>query len=98
MREAPAEAQQALDSPEIRRRLAEIRCRGYEIAPSYDVVGVTDIACPVLLRNGVALASIGVTYLNRRRAAIRPEEVVERLRETCRTISAEIADLPGGAA
>ena len=48
--------------------------------------------------NGVALASIGVTYLNRRRAAIRPEEVVERLRETCRTISAEIADLPGGPA
>lgn len=72
------------------RRLDEIVRRGYLVAESHDVVGITDIAAPILDRNGHALASIVVPYLTRRGAAKVPDSVLGSLIETCREISSAL--------
>jgi DNA-binding IclR family transcriptional regulator len=90
MKDAPDEAQHALDSPEIRRRLAEIRERGYEIAPSRDIIAVTDIACPVLGPAGHALGSIIVPCLQRHGSTIDERSVLEALRDCCRDAGSQL--------
>jgi DNA-binding IclR family transcriptional regulator len=91
MRDAPVEAQQALDSADIRQRFADIRERGYEIAPSRDIVAVTDIACPVLGPPGHALGAIIVPCLQRHGSAIDERSVLDALRECCRDASSQLA-------
>jgi DNA-binding IclR family transcriptional regulator len=90
MREAPAEALQTLDSPEIRGRLAKIRERGYEIAPSRDIVAVTDIACPVLGPAGHALGSIIAPCLQRHGSAIDERSILDALLECCREAGSQL--------
>lgn len=65
MREAPAEIRQRLDEPETLAALAEIRTLGHRIAPSRDILAVTDIACPVIGPAGQAEAAILVPCLQR---------------------------------
>lgn len=69
------------DPAELDAELDAIAARGYLVAESHDVVGVTDIAAPVLDRNGSALASIVVPYLNRHGIAPRHEDVLSLLLE-----------------
>ena len=65
MREAPPEIRQRLDDPETHAALAEIRALGHRIAPSRDILAVTDIACPVIGPAGHAEAAILVPCLQR---------------------------------
>ena len=65
MREAPAETRQRLDDPETQAALAEVRALGHRIAPSRDILAVTDIACPVIGPAGHAEAAILVPCLQR---------------------------------
>lgn len=72
--------------PKLTRHLDAIVERGFLVAESHDVVGVTDIAAPVLDRNRRALASIVVPYLKRHGSAPRHDGVLDLLLETCRVI------------
>jgi len=65
MREAAAEIRQRLDEPETQAALAEVRALGHRIAPSRDILAVTDIACPVIGPSGHAEAAILVPCLQR---------------------------------
>jgi DNA-binding IclR family transcriptional regulator len=68
-------------------QLDEIARRGYLIAESRDVVGITDIGAPILDLNHHAIASIVVPYLNRHEEAPKHASVAKLVRETCREIS-----------
>ena len=74
----------------FRAMLDEITARGFLVAESHDMPGVTDISAPILDRQGRAAASIVIPYLNRRSARTRHEEVLAELLATCREISAEL--------
>jgi DNA-binding IclR family transcriptional regulator len=65
MREAPSETQARLDLPETQATFAEIRALGHRIAPSRDILAVTDIVCPVIGPAGRAEAAILVPCLQR---------------------------------
>lgn len=65
MREAPVEIRQRLDEPETQAALSEVRALGHRIAPSRDILAVTDIACPVIGPAGHAEAAILVPCLQR---------------------------------
>ena len=65
MREAPPETRRRLDDPETLAALAEVRALGHRIAPSRDILAVTDIACPVIGPAGHAEAAILVPCLQR---------------------------------
>jgi DNA-binding IclR family transcriptional regulator len=65
MREAPPEIRKRLDEPATQAALAEVRTLGHRIAPSRDILAVTDIACPVIGPAGHAEAAILVPCLQR---------------------------------
>lgn len=65
MREASAETRQRLDDAGTQAALAEIRALGHRIAPSRDILAVTDITCPVIGAAGHAEAAILVPCLQR---------------------------------
>lgn len=50
---------------EVRNELAAVRAQGYRVAPSAQVVGVTDISVPVAGPNGSAMAALTCVYLDR---------------------------------
>jgi DNA-binding IclR family transcriptional regulator len=72
------------------RHLDTIVKRGHLIAESHDVIGITDIAAPILDRHGHALAGIVVPYLTRRGTAAVHDRVLKPLLDTCRAISAAL--------
>ena len=76
----------AAPAAEMARHLDAIVARGFLVAESHDVVGVTDIAAPILDRDRRALASIVVPYLKRHGSAPRHDNVLGLLVETCRSI------------
>ena len=80
--DAAAQARGPAGAPgpaEMPAELDAIARRGYLVAESHNIVGVTDIAAPVLDRNGRALGSIVVPHLNRHGTAPRHEEVLRLL-------------------
>jgi len=55
----------------LARQLDAIAARGFLVAASHDVVGVTDICAPILDKQARGIASIVVPYLNRHAATTR---------------------------
>ncbi|KUL94823.1 hypothetical protein DK26_18365 [Bosea sp. WAO] len=86
----PAQLTGSLEDPGFWAMLDEIAARGFLVAESHDMPGVTDISAPILDRQGRAVASIVIPYLNRRSARTRHDEVLAELLATCRAISAEM--------
>ena len=70
--------------------LETIRRQGYLMATSHDVIGITDIGCPILKGDGRAVASMVVPYLNRHGTQARHSEVCDLLVQTCRDISGRL--------
>lgn len=60
-----AEPPRGYDEPALLEALARIHARGYELAPSRSVVGITDIGAPVRDASGAALAALTVPFVNR---------------------------------
>lgn len=91
MREAPADVQRLLDTPQTRQRLVDLRERGYQIAQSRDIVGVTDLAFPVVGQAGYALACVLAPCLQRHDTQIDETAVLAALRKCCADAGAQIS-------
>jgi DNA-binding IclR family transcriptional regulator len=87
LEESATRSRATMSRAKLRKHFDEIVERGFLIAESHDVVGVTDIGAPILGKHGRAVASIVVPYLNRHGAAPRHENVLQELIATCRSIS-----------
>ena len=76
---AEQEALEAETSPDdLDERLAQIRQRGYEVAPSQQTAGVYNLSAPVLGADGGAIAALTCPYiapLNRPKAPDIPETI-----------------------
>jgi DNA-binding IclR family transcriptional regulator len=90
IKEGKTALEESVDARALIRRLDTIVRRGHLVAESHDVVGVTDIAAPVLDRHGHAAASIVVPYLTRRGTTAAHGNVLGPLLDTCREISAAL--------
>lgn len=86
--ESLARTDARVDRAEIEAHLAGIAARGFLIAKSHDVIGVTDIGAPILGKHGRAIASIVVPCLNRHGTPPRHESILADLVATCRAIAA----------
>lgn len=74
----------------ISTRLDETAARGYLMADSHDVPGITDISAPIIDRQQRCVASLVVTYLNRLTEKPRHSDALAKLLVTCDAISAEL--------
>jgi DNA-binding IclR family transcriptional regulator len=78
------------DRKKLDAQLAAIAKRGFLVAQSRDVVGITDIGAPILDRAGHAIASVVVPYLNRHGETAQLEAIAKLVRDTCKEIGAGI--------
>jgi DNA-binding IclR family transcriptional regulator len=81
-------ATKGFTASKLTRRLDDIASKGFLIAPSHDVVGVTDVCAPILNSQKHAMASIVVPCLNRHGSGAGHEDVAEALIDTCQAIGA----------
>jgi DNA-binding IclR family transcriptional regulator len=80
-----------IDRKAFMDELAIIRERGYEMRSSRDLVGITDICCPVIGADGNAVASIIIAYINRHIRPSRHEFTLGVLQDACRRISEKLS-------
>jgi DNA-binding IclR family transcriptional regulator len=90
MRDAGAEAIELLSAPAIADEMARIRTLGYEIAPSRDILAVTDIICPVLGVGGRAEAAVTVPCLQRRDVTPDHLRILASLQACCSEASTQM--------
>jgi DNA-binding IclR family transcriptional regulator len=90
MLEAGAKDAEQLATPAIADEVARIRTLGYEIAPSRDILAVTDIICPVLGADGRAEAAVTVPCLQRRDVAPDHQQILASLQACCREASTQM--------
>lgn len=90
LREAGAGVTKQLADPAIADRMARIRSLGYEVAPSRDILAVTDFICPVLGPDGRAQAAVTVPYLQRRDVAPDHQQILAPLQACCREASSQM--------
>ena len=83
MREPP-------DPTSLGAELDEVRRQGGIIHESRDIIGVTDIVCPIVAPDGRAVACITVAAVSRRSAVPNFEAVLARLRLACAEIATEL--------
>ncbi len=74
----------------LRDAIARIRARGYELFPSRDFVGITDICAPIIGPDGDAVASVIVSYVERHGRPARHAEVLAKLQAICLGIGAAL--------
>jgi DNA-binding IclR family transcriptional regulator len=91
MRDASPAGQERLDDPALEQVFAEIRSLGHRIAPSRDIMAVTDIACPVIGPGGHAEAAILVPSLQRHGWVTDETAILETLKAVCREAGAQLA-------
>ena len=69
-----------------------MRCgdRGAIIHESRDIIGVTDVVCPILIGDGRAVACVTVAAVSRRSAAPNFQAMLARLKAACAEIAREL--------
>ena len=80
MREPP-------DPVTLAAELDKVRQLGAIIHESRDIIGVTDVVCPIILANGRAVACVTVAAVSRRSAQPNFEAMLARLRVACDEIA-----------
>jgi len=78
------------DPTTLEAELDSVRRRGAIIHESRDIVGVTDVACPIVLADGRAVACVIVAAVSRRSNPPNFEAMLERLRPACAEIAREL--------
>lgn len=91
MRDGSPTDQERLDDPALVQVLADIRSLGHRIAPSRDIMAVTDIACPVIGPAGYAEAAILVPSLQRHGWVTDETAILETLKAVCKEAGAQLA-------
>lgn len=91
MRDASPAEQQQLEAPALLEVFAEIRSLGHRIAPSRDIMAVTDIACPVIGPAGHAEAAILVPSLQRHGYVTDETAILRAVKEVCREAGAQLS-------
>ncbi|WP_366658274.1 IclR family transcriptional regulator [Fodinicurvata sp. EGI_FJ10296] len=81
-----------VDMAALEADLDAVRQEGSLVRDSRDIVGITDIASPVVLNDGRAVASLIVAYLNRRETTANYEAVREKVIDACADIAAGLED------
>ncbi|MCC2688312.1 MAG: IclR family transcriptional regulator [Rhizobiaceae bacterium] len=84
MREPPDKAKLAADLDRVRRE-------GAIIHESRDIVGVTDVVCPILVDDGRAVACVTVAAVSRRSSPPDFDAMLDRLQLACAEIAHELA-------
>lgn len=80
-----------IDRKALDKQLAAIRRRGHELRDSRDIVGITDICCPIIGADGNAIASIIIAYINRHTRESRHATTLGILQAACDRISARLS-------
>ncbi len=91
MRDGSPADHERLDDPALEQVLGEIRALGHRIAPSRDIMAVTDIACPVIGPAGHAEAAILVPSLQRHGWVTDEVAILETLKAVCKEAGAQLA-------
>lgn len=91
MRDASVEDRDRLGSTELLAVFTELRSAGYRIAPSRDIMAVTDIACPVIGPAGHAEAAILVPALRRHGYVTDEMAIVRALTAVCSEAGAQLS-------
>jgi DNA-binding IclR family transcriptional regulator len=71
--------------------LDAVRRQGAIIHESRDIVGVTDVVCPIILADGRAVACVTVAAVTRRSAPPNFEAMLARLKQACAEIAHELS-------
>ena len=80
--------QRKVEMTSLANELAKVLKHGSIIRDSRDIVGITDIAAPVVLDDKRAIACVSVAYVNRRGAPPDYDAVLAKLVLVCQEISA----------
>lgn len=91
LRDASPQEQAQLDDPALLATFAQIRADGFRIAPSNDIMAVTDIACPILGPAGHAEAALMVPSLQRHHRVTDNQAIVDALKAVCTEAGAQIS-------
>ncbi|MEO8882485.1 MAG: IclR family transcriptional regulator C-terminal domain-containing protein, partial [Devosia sp.] len=78
------------DPTSLAAELDGVRRRGAIIHDSRDIVGVTDVVCPIVLADGRAVACVTVAAVSRRSNPPNFEAMLERLKLACAEIAQEL--------
>lgn len=83
----------------LRAELDAVRAQGALIHESRDIIGVTDVVCPIVLADGRAVACLTVAAVSRRSRQPDFEMMLDRLKLACAEIALHLgAYSPGNAA
>lgn len=91
LQDAAPEEQAQLDDPALLKMLDQIRSEGHRIAPSHDIMAVTDIACPIIGPSGHAEAALLVPALQRHNRVTDNQAVLNALKAVCAEAGAQIS-------
>lgn len=91
MRDASPAEQERLEASALLEIFAEIRSLGHRIAPSRDIMAVTDITCPVIGPAGHAEAAILVPSLQRHGFVTDETAILRAVKEVCREAGAQLS-------
>lgn len=91
MKDADAETRARLSSTGICAIFEMIREQGHQIAPSRDILAVTDIACPVIGPSGHAQAAILVPCLQRHGVRTNERAILTALKACCHEAGLRLA-------
>ena len=83
------------DRASLEAELDAVRAAGSIIRESRDIVGITDVTCPVLIDGDRAIACVTVASFSRRGVGTNFEAMLSRQQQACRDIAAQlVADAP----
>ena len=88
--EARASGKAVSEDAELNASLDRIRTQGYEMHPSRDFIGITDICAPIIGPEGDAVASVIISYVDRHDRPARHGEVLEQLKVVCVRVGAAL--------
>lgn len=78
------------DRKALLSQLETVRAKGHIVRESRDIVGVTDLTCPILSGDGSAVACITVVAVSRRHAIPDFEGMLTRQKHACAEISGQL--------
>tara|TARA_R110002124_G_scaffold49691_4_gene145450 strand:- start:9416 stop:10222 length:807 start_codon:yes stop_codon:yes gene_type:complete len=78
------------DRATLSAELDAVRKVGAIVHESRDIVGVTDVTCPILSADGRAIACITIVVVNRRDATPNFDAMLDRQKQACSEIAAQL--------